>query len=108
MSSKKYNRINDKKQPKFLCWSLFFVFIFGVFTYGYYVRGAIVNIVARESTEKEFLFLTDKVATLESEYLRAKNNVTKEKAEASGFTLLSAPRFVTNDTSNSGLTLIGN
>jgi len=42
------------------------------FSYGYCVRGAIVNIVARESMEKDLSTLNSKVLDLESKYIKAK------------------------------------
>lgn len=53
--------------------------------YGYFVNGAIVNIVATRDMQAQIADLTSKVGSLESTYLAAKSSITADYAHALGF-----------------------
>jgi len=100
-------RINNSHEPVKLCfWCLVICFVFCFASYGYFVRGSIVNIVARQSMEAELSSLSSKVSDLESQYIKAKNSITPELAVSLGFVAPSVQKFVTRDTKSFGLSLI--
>lgn len=115
MSRKKEKRIKNqgtlpagRQALKIWFWSLVMLFVLGLFSYGYLVRGVIVNIVARQNIGSELSFLNSKVSDLESEYIKAKNDITLEKAHDLGFVVVSSQKFVTRNTNNPGLSVITN
>ena len=97
---------NNSESLKRWIWSLISVLVFCLFSYGYFVRGAIVNIVERQSMETEFSILNSKVSSLESDYIKTKNNITPELATTLGFVPVSNQKFVTRTIQNSGLSLL--
>lgn len=99
------NRINNQDKAKVFFWSLIIVICFSVFSYGYFVRTTIVNIVVRQNMEKELSLLSSKVLALESEYVKAKNNVTLETAENYGFVAVASQKFITKANIDSGLSV---
>lgn len=95
-------RLNNSEQPKALFWSLVIIIFISLFSYSYLVRASIVNIVNRQSMEKEIVDLSSQVLTLESEYIKIKNNVTPEVAQSLGFVTASSQKFLAkNSNSNS-------
>ncbi|MEI6190836.1 MAG: hypothetical protein WCP24_00525 [bacterium] len=108
MSNRKDKRINNSEPLKVWIWSLLGVFVFCLFSYVYLVRGAIVNIVARQTMETNLAVLSSKVSDLETQYIKAKNNVTPELAQSLGFIAVSDAnqKFVTRDTKVSGLSVL--
>jgi len=106
MSCNNNKRINNCEPLKKWVLSLVVVFIFGLVSYGYFVRAAIVNIVTRQNMESELAILNSQVANLESVYIKAKNNITLEKAETMGFVAISNQKFVTKAVINPGLSLV--
>ena len=105
--SKRYNKRIDNSEPQRVWfWSLVGVLFICIFSYGFCVRGAIVNIVNRQSMESELSALNTKVLNLESEYIKAKNAVTLEKAYSLGFIAVSNQKFVTRSTKNPGLSVL--
>ena len=105
--SKRYNKRIDNSEPlKGYFWSLVFVLVFCLFSYGYLVRGAIVNVVNRQSMENDLSTLNSKVLDLEIEYFKVKNSVTPELASDLGFVAVSNQKFVTKDAKNPGLSLL--
>ena len=85
MSNQKDKRINNCEPLKKWFWSFIMVLIICLFSYGYCVRTAIVNIVERQNMESELSTLDSKVQILEAEYFKAKNSVTPELAQTMGF-----------------------
>lgn len=106
MTIKTKKRINNSEQPKVLCWTLFLMVFVCLFTYGYLVRGTIVDIVARQTMENQLSSLGSKVASLEAEYIVVKNEIDLEIAHTLGFVAVSAPKFVERDTDGVGLSLV--
>lgn len=107
MSYQREKRIDSNREPvKFWFWSLVVVFSFCLFSYGYLVRGAIVNIVARQNMESEILALNSNVIKLESEYIKLKNSITLELAQNMGFVNVSAQKFVTKAVKSPGLSVL--
>jgi hypothetical protein len=105
--SNKLNKIIDSTEPlKVYFWSLVFVLVFCLLSYGYLVSGAIVNVVERQNTEKAISALNSKVIELESDYYKTKNNITIEMATDLGFVSASNHKFVTKDVKNPGLSLL--
>jgi hypothetical protein len=96
MTNNRNNRIQNTEQPKAIFWALLVVICLCLFSYGYMVRAAIVNIVTRQDIEKEVAVLSSKVLKLESEYVKAKNNVTLDSAHDLGFIAVSSQKFVDN------------
>jgi hypothetical protein len=72
------------------------------------VRGAIVNIVERQNMETELSVLNTKVVNLESEYIKAKNNITTELATNLGFIPQSNAKFVVKSVDVPSLSLVTN
>jgi hypothetical protein len=104
----KNKKINNSEPLKKWFWSLVMVFVFCLFSYGYYVRGAIVNIVERQNMETEISVLNTRVVNLESEYIKAKNNITPELAANLGFVPVSNTKFVVKSVNAPSLSLITN
>ncbi len=104
----KNKKINNCEPLKKWFWSFVMVFVFCLFSYGYCVRGAIVNIVERQNMETEISALNTKVVKLESEYIKAKNNITPELAANLGFVALTNTKFVAKSVNTPGLSLITN
>jgi hypothetical protein len=105
------NRINKRivstGQAKVIFWSLIFVLFFSLFSYGYLVRGAIVDIVLRQTMERQISLTSTKVLELESEYIKAKNNISLGTAQNLGFVAVSSQKFVSEDLSDRpGLSLV--
>jgi hypothetical protein len=105
MTFKQNKRINNSEQPKIFFWSILMLICLCLFSYGYLVRASIVNIVTRQDMEKNISVLGSKVLSLESEYVRAKNNVTLEMAQNSGFITVSSQKFVTKAKNTLGLSV---
>lgn len=105
MTYRKDNRINNCEPTKVWFWSLILVIIICLFSYGYLVRGTIVNIVARQNMEDNLSALNSKVLALESEYIKAKNSVTEEMAYNLGFIPSLNQKFVVRN-ANPGLSLL--
>ncbi len=106
MLRKKQKRIDNSENKKIYFWSLLFVFFFCLFSYGFLVRGAIVNIVARQNMENDLTALSTKVIDLESKYIKVKNNITLERAYALGFGAVSEQKFVLKNVKTPGLSLL--
>lgn len=105
--SKKYNKITNNSEPlKGYFWTLVLVLVFCLFTYGYLVRGAIVNIVERQNTEKALAEVNSRVLALESEYFKVKNSITLDLAADLGFITPVSQKFVTKGSDHVGLSLI--
>ena len=100
--------MNNSEPRKVWIWSLLGVFVFCLFSYVYLVRGAIVNIVARQAMETNLSALDSRVADLEAQYIKAKNNVTPELAKSLGFVAVadSNQKFVMKNAKASGLSLL--
>jgi hypothetical protein len=105
MTLTKNNRINNQEKTKVFFWCLILSICLCVFSYGYLVRTTIVNIVTRENMEKELALVSSKVLSLESEYVKVKNNVTLEQAQNSGFIQASNQKFVTKTNTGSGFSV---
>jgi hypothetical protein len=106
MFSRNEKRISSQEPLRMWFWSLCGICVLCLFSYGYLVRGAIVNIVARQNIESEVSVLNSKVLDLESEYIKAKNNITPELATSLGFVAVSNQKFVTKDVKTPGLSLV--
>jgi hypothetical protein len=106
MSNKKQKRTDNSEPNKVYFWSLLTLIALCVISYGFLFRGTLVNIVARQNMEGELQGLSSKVASLESEYIKTKNNITPELALNLGFIAVSNQKFVTKDTKTSGLSLV--
>lgn len=106
-------KITDKKidnsgSTKGCFWCLIFVLFCSLFSYGYCVRGAIVNIVERQNIESNLSILSTRVAGLEAEYIKAKGAITPELAANLGFISQANKKFVVKTTNTPGLSLITN
>jgi hypothetical protein len=106
MFCKKNKRICNREPNKIWFWALVVALFFGAVSYGYFVRGTIVNVVARQSMQTEITALDTAVLDLESQYIKAKNSVTYELAEQLGFVTVTNQKFVTRNTANLGLSLV--
>ncbi len=67
-------------------WILLSTIAVCIFTYAYFVNGAIAHIVATKEMQSNIAVLTTSVSNLESSYLAAKQAVTLDYALARGFT----------------------
>lgn len=106
MSKRKEKRINNCEPTKIWFWFLSGVFFLGLFSYGYLVRGTIVDIVARQNMENQISTLSSKVLNLESEYIKVKNNITPTLAQNLGFVSVTTQKFITRDIKTPGLSMI--
>ena len=106
MFKKRNKKINSERPLRVWFWSLVFTFIFCLFSYGYCVRGAILSVVNRQNIESQLSSLNSKVLSLESEYIKAKNEITLEKAYSMGFVSVTEQKFVTRDVRTQGLSLV--
>ncbi len=67
-------------------WALVAIAFVMVGLYGYFINGAIVNIVAARSAQNSIAALTSAVGDLETTYLAARSDLTLEYAHSIGFT----------------------
>jgi hypothetical protein len=94
MTIENINKKINAEQSKTVIWCLFALIFLSVISYGYFVRLAVVNIVDRQEMEKEIAVTRSKVLELESEYVKAKSEVTEEIARGRGFVLASSRKFI--------------
>ena len=106
MSTRDDKRINNREPLKIWFWSLIGVLFLCLFSYGYLVHGAIVDIVKRQSMETNISLLNSRVLGLESDYIKINNNITPALAQSLGFVAISNQKFVTRDITNPGLSLV--
>ena len=106
MSYKKERKISNTEPQKKWFWFLIGIFFFCLFSYGYLVRGTIVNIVYRQGIEEKLSSLNSIVTNLESEYIIAKNSVTLEKAYELGYIYTANQKFVTRTINSPSLSLL--
>lgn len=66
-------------------WALVGMIVALVFSYAYFVNGAIVNIVATKDMQVEISDLTSEVGNLEAQYLSAKSALSLDDARTLGF-----------------------
>jgi hypothetical protein len=105
--SKRYNKRIDNSEPlKRYFWSLIMIVVFCLFSYGYLVRGAIVNIVERQNAEQALSEVNSRVLTLEAEYFKVKNSITLDLATDLGFITPVSQKFVTKNPDHPGLSLV--
>ncbi len=76
-------------------WSLVFVLVLSVIVYIYGISVSIMNVVLREELEHQAALTHSRVATLESEYLKAKESLDLANAVGAGFTPVSKKEYVT-------------
>jgi hypothetical protein len=62
--------------------------------YAYLVNKTIMNVVAREKTEREIASLSSSIGELEFKYMTAKNNITLDLAYAHGFHDATPSKFI--------------
>jgi hypothetical protein len=106
MTFNKNKTINNSEPLKIWFWFLVVILFVSLFSYGYYVRSAIVNIVERQNIENSLADLSSRVLDLESEYIKVKNSITVELAQNMGFITSSNQKFVTKSVSGPGLSLV--
>ena len=94
MTLRKDKRIDNSEPLKILTWSLLAVILICLISYGYLIRGSIVNIVARQNMETQLSDLGSRVSDLETEYLKAEGNITPELATSMGFVAVADQKFV--------------
>jgi len=103
---KKNKIINNCEPAKLYFLLLVLVFIISIFSYGYLVRGVMVNIVSRQNMETEIVSLSSRVLDLESLYIKARNNVTQDLARDLGFVTIKKQKFVTRNITDPGISLL--
>ena len=108
MFNYKNKKITNCEPNKKCFWVLIIVLVFCFFSYGYCVRGAIVNVVERQNMENELSKLNTKVIDLETQYIKAKSSITTELASELGFVSVSNTKFVVKNVNTPGLSLITN
>jgi hypothetical protein len=108
MTFTRTKKIDNSEPSKGCFWCLVFLLTFCLFSYGYCVRGAIVNIVERQNIESDLSVLNTKVAGLEAEYIKAKSAITPELAANLGFISQANKKFVVKTVNTPGLSLITN
>ena len=101
-------KIDNSESSKGCFWCLVLLFFFCLFSYGYCVRAAIVNIVERQNIESSLSVLNTKVSSLEAEYIKAKSAITPELATDLGFISQANKKFVVKNVNTPGLSLITN
>jgi amino acid permease len=106
MFSRKNKKINNCEPLKIWFWSFVTVIIICVFSYGFLLRGSIVNIVERQNKENLISSLSSKVSDLEAEYLKSKNNITEDLALSMGFVSNEGQKFVVRSVATPGLSLV--
>ncbi len=106
MFRQKEKRISSQEPSKIWFWSAVLVIVCCLFSYGFLVRGAIVNIVVRQNMEQKLSVLSSQVIDLESDFIRAKNKINKDYAEELGFVNVFTQKFITQNTDNLGLSLL--
>jgi len=80
-------------REKMIFWSLFSVFVFFLFFYGYFVNSAIMHAVHKEQMENKISMITTNITTLESQYLSLKDSITMDLALSKGFVAIPESHF---------------
>jgi len=106
MQNKSNKRINNREPLKIWIWSLVGVLILAIFSYGYFVQGTIVNIVARQDMENKLSVLNSNILALESEYMKIQDSINIDLACSLGFKPVINQKFVTRTVSNPSLSLV--
>jgi cell division protein FtsL len=85
--------------------ALLFIFIIAVSAaaYIYYVREAVLNVVARQQVSAEIQTDNTAVSNLENQYFVLKNSITMDMALADGFQPATVSAFIPEDSGASGL-----
>ncbi len=72
--------------------------------YFYFVNKTIMNVVARESIQRNIASLSGGIGELEFKYISLKNNVTLDLAHAQGFQDVSGTKFLARNQKSTTLT----
>lgn len=75
-------------------------FALACMTYVYFLCVSVVNVVMRQETDTEIASVGNEIAALESRYIEAQTQVTKEQALARGFGPASEKVYVTRTPAN--------
>lgn len=98
--------INNLELSKTWFWILSTFLILNLFFYFYCVCGVVVDIVQRQTLENKITALDQNIISLESNYLKIKNNITLELAQELGFKVINNTKIVTRTDKNINLSLI--
>ena len=93
---------NPNKKSFILVWVL--IFLLSVF-YALFVNQTVMNIVERQSIEKEMAALESRVGNLEFEFIAKKNEINLDYAYAQGFEDILDTRYIARGDDGSRLTL---
>ncbi len=94
-------------KEKTIFWSLFFISILLLSSYGFLVVKSITNGIHKDAMQKKMISLNSNVNSLEFEYLNMKNDITLSFAESHGFIAVTNTNYValSSDTRNSSLSV---
>jgi hypothetical protein len=100
--SKWYNLYNLNERALFYILASVLVVVFML--YAYLVNRTILNVVAREQTQKQITSLSSSIGNLEFKYITAKNSVTLDLAHSKGFIDSNSTTFIARKANSSTLT----
>lgn len=100
--------IRNFEIQKMLFYCLLFILASSLLSYGYLIRGTIVNIVERQTMITELAIANSNVLELESQYIKAKNNIDLELAKELGFISAPVQKFVIRNTKMPALSVLDN
>lgn len=102
MVEKIKNEIQDRRN---IFWFLTIGIILSLGFYLYFLSNTVYTAVSRQQTEKSIAALENSLNTLESTYLKLKNAVTTELAQAKGFRDIVATKYISRTSLSKGLSL---
>jgi len=92
-------------REKKIFWTLFSMFVFLLFFYGFLINHTIINAVYKQQMEKEITSLNSEVNAMDFQYLGMKNNITEELALSRGFVNIHGTNFAFIRDNNASLSL---
>jgi hypothetical protein len=89
-----YNVSKALRYREYIFFSLVAVVLFFAGAYIFFIRSAIVNVVARQDIVKEIQTDTTSVSSLENQYFNLKSSITMDTATSLGFSNVAVAAFI--------------
>ena len=98
-------KMNIRGIEKKVFWLMTFVLFASVFSYMYFVKQTVFNIVERDRMVEELVGLSSQISEYEFYYIALKNDINLDYAHSVGFVDVKNPKFASRKLSNQNLTM---